>query len=372
MALDSFIFLVGPGEEGLVAIPGHAVYVPPRDDGNLIPGRPRGPYVRASWFRSTGQEGVVNHPESARNRWGHLASVGAGASLALIILGGVVRITGSGMGCGDDWPLCNGELIPPLDLPTMIEYGHRLVALAVSVIVVLLALRAARASRSEGRGIDISVTGTWARLRRLSVLAVVLLVVQILLGAITVWLELPPASVILHLGTAMALLATLTIAASEALGPRRALVKDRASAIGLSSAVFAFVVVTAGGLVANMDAGYACLGFPACNGSWMPAGGNPLIHIHWGHRILAYLLVAWCLVLPFVMARARPGDPASRRVALLAMVVAVVQLAVGAAMVLSMLSGGLRVAHVGLGAVVFLVLVRLAWVARHPAARFPT
>jgi heme A synthase len=311
----------------------------------------------------------LNHPESARNRWGRLAVFGAASSFALIILGGVVRITGSGMGCGDDWPLCNGEVFPPLDLPTMIEYGHRLAALAVSAIVVLLALRAARASHSEGPQLDSSVTGTWARLRRLSLLAVVLLVVQILLGAITVWLELPPASVILHLGTAMALLATLTIAASEALGPRRALVRDRASRLGLGSALFAFAVVVAGGLVANMDAGLACLGFPACNGSWMPPGGNPLVHIHWGHRLLAYLLAGWCLVLPFVMGRARPWDPDIRRVSLAAMAVTIVQLLVGAAMVLTMLNGVLRAIHVGLGALVFVVLVRLAWVARHPAAR---
>ncbi len=311
----------------------------------------------------------MTHPDSARNRWGRLAVVGAAASLALIILGGVVRITGSGMGCGDHWPLCNGELLPPLDLPTMIEYGHRLAALVVAVIVVLLALRAARISHSEGKRIDPSVTGTWARLRRLSLLAVVLLVVQILLGAITVWLELPPASVILHLGTALALLAVLTIAASEALGPRRSVVKDRASAIGLWSALLAFAVALFGGLVANLDAGLACLGFPACNGSWMPPGGNPLIHIHWGHRLLAYVLVAWCLVLPFVMARVRPWDPAIRRVSVMATVVATLQLVVGAIMVLSMLNGNLRAAHVGFGALLFVVLVRLAWVARHPAAR---
>ena len=353
-----------------MAIPGHAVYVLPRDDGNLIPRRPRGPYVRGPHFRSTRQEGVLNHPESARNKWGRLALVGAGSSLALIVLGGVVRVTGSGMGCGDDWPLCNGELIPTFDLPTSIEYGHRIVALGVSAIVVLLALRAARASHSEGPQIDASVTGTWSRLRRLSFLAVVLLIAQILLGAITVWLELPPASVILHLGTAMALLATLTVAASEALGPRRALVKDSASAIGLWSALFAFVVVVAGGLVANMEAGHACLGFPSCNGSWMPAGGNPLVHMHWGHRLLAYLLVMWCLVLPFVMGRARPWDPDIRRVSLFATIVAVLQLVIGASMVLTMLNGTLRVVHVGLGALIFLVLVRLAWVARHPASRF--
>src|SRR5437870_1879529 len=46
----------------------------------------------------------------------------------VIVLGGIVRVSGSGMGCGDHWPLCHGSLLPPLDLPTIIEYGHRLVA----------------------------------------------------------------------------------------------------------------------------------------------------------------------------------------------------------------------------------------------------
>ena len=75
-------------------------------------------------------------------RFVQLAWAAAVATYLLIILGAIVRITGSGMGCGDDWPLCNGSLLPPLDLPTMIEYGHRLAAVAVSVLVVALAVYA--------------------------------------------------------------------------------------------------------------------------------------------------------------------------------------------------------------------------------------
>jgi len=253
-----------------------------------------------------------------------------------------------------------------MDLPTAIEYGHRLVALGVSVVVVWLAVSAFRSVHRDRPSIDVPVSGSWVRLRRASLLAVALLVVQVLLGAITVWLELPPASVILHLGTAMALLATLTSAASEALGPGHTRVMDRATRIGTWSAVFGFVVVVAGGLVANLDAGFACLGFPACNGAWMPRADNPLIHVHWGHRLLAYLLVAWCLALPFVIRASRPGAEEAGRVALGVAVAAIAQLAVGAAMVLTMLNGGLRAAHVGLGALVFLLLVRLAWVLRYP------
>src|SRR2546421_10650468 len=63
-------------------------------------------------------------------RFTRLAWTAATFTYLLIILGAIVRITGSGMGCGEHWPLCNGRLLPPLDLPTLIEYGHRLAAAA--------------------------------------------------------------------------------------------------------------------------------------------------------------------------------------------------------------------------------------------------
>src|SRR5881394_3075294 len=72
-------------------------------------------------------------------RFTRLAWLAATCTYLLIILGAIVRITGSGMGCGEHWPLCNGRLLPPLDLPTLIEYGHRLAAAAVSVLVGALA-----------------------------------------------------------------------------------------------------------------------------------------------------------------------------------------------------------------------------------------
>ena len=44
---------------------------------------------------------------------------------AHLVFGAIVRISGSGMGCGDHWPRCDGKWFPPLDLPTLIEIGHR-------------------------------------------------------------------------------------------------------------------------------------------------------------------------------------------------------------------------------------------------------
>src|SRR5438034_959390 len=88
-----------------------------------------------------------------------LAWSAAVCTYLLIILGGIVRITGSGLGCGDHWPLCNGHLFPPLnDSGTVIEWSHRLVAALVSVLVVALAV-VVWWDRSRGRFIDPGAPG---------------------------------------------------------------------------------------------------------------------------------------------------------------------------------------------------------------------
>lgn len=295
--------------------------------------------------------------DNAVRRWGRLAGLTAFSTLVLIVLGGIVRITGSGMGCGDDWPLCNGRLIPPMDLPTMIEYGHRLVAAALTLLVFALAARALLAARRGGP--------IWAVLRRYSLFAVVLLVIQVLLGAVTVWLELPPTSVILHLGTAMLLLGTLIVATCTAVSGRSDARRDRAARFAWSAAGLALVVVLAGALVANLDAAAACQGFPLCNGELLP-GTNPKVRLHWFHRTVAYLLFAWCVALPWMMGRFRPGDRAVRRLAIGTAVLVVLQLAVAADMVMRALPQGTRAVHVGLGAAVFASLVALAWFTSRP------
>src|SRR5919112_6688167 len=91
-----------------------------------------------------------------------------------LVFGGVVRITGSGMGCGDHWPRCHGEWFPPLDLPTMIEIGHRWAAALVSLVVVGMTAVAWFKHRHD------------PAVRNPATLAVVVLIVQVLLGAVTV------------------------------------------------------------------------------------------------------------------------------------------------------------------------------------------
>lgn len=290
--------------------------------------------------------------------WTRLAATAAIATYLLIVLGGIVRITGSGMGCGDDWPLCNGRILPPLDDPaTLIEFGHRLAASAVSILVIGLAAIAWWKGRGSG----------WADQRRVAAAAVGLLVLQILLGAITVWMELPPASVVLHLGTGMLLLAMLILAtcmsaAGDSHGRRRT---DRGATVSVVAAGAAFVVVLLGALVANYHATAACLGFPLCNGRVLPASAWP-VQLHWTHRMAAYALFIGLLFLPGLTSRWRSGDRPSVRPAWLALGIGVAQVAVAADMVMRGFPDMSRAIHVALGAALFATLVVYAWRMRRP------
>lgn len=266
-------------------------------------------------------------------RFTALAWSAAACTYLLIVLGAVVRITGSGMGCGDHWPLCNGHLFPATgDIGTVIEWSHRLVAALVSILVVALAIV------------------NWRR----SLVVVGLLALQIALGAITVKLALPPWSVVLHLGTAMLLLATLLVVAS----PPVPLSTSWRGGTTIAILVLAFVTVLFGALTANLGAAAACGGFPLCNGQvWVTAG--PLALIQWTHRLLAYALA----IAATVWAMRTPGRGPRIVLSLIAL-----QIGVGAATVLLGLPRGLQAAHVAVGAAVWAGVVLATTTTKAPEA----
>jgi heme a synthase len=256
-----------------------------------------------------------------------LARVAAVSAYLLIVLGAVVRISGSGMGCGDHWPLCNGHLFPPLDdIRTVIEWSHRLLATLVSVLVLAPAALAWRGAGSLELGA-----------RSAAYTALVLLIIQVLLGALTVKTGLTPVMVILHLATAMLLLASLIAAA---LAPW-ILTPDSRILLGL-----AFATVLFGALTANLGAMASCGGFPLCNGQIIPSAG-PLAWLHWTHRLLAYSLAGyliWWVV--------RTG-----RQLWWLLAIVVLQITIAATMVLSGFPTGLQIAHAAVGAGVWAAVV---------------
>ncbi|UCC71177.1 MAG: COX15/CtaA family protein [Gemmatimonadota bacterium] len=296
-------------------------------------------------------------------RFAALAFVTAVFTYALIVFGGIVRITGSGMGCGNDWPLCNGRLIPPMDFETLIEYGHRLAALLVSVLVLAVTVYALRHRRSIGAG-GRGIVG-------LAIAALVLLIVQILVGAVTVWLELPTATVVLHLIVASTILALLIIASLQARAEARPAFQAGGAQASyprwvVTTAALGFVLILFGGLVANTGAGPLCQGFPLCNGQLFPEGGG-LVHLHWTHRLLAYAMLVLVILSTAKTLREKAPPPIGRW-SLAALILVVVQIVVAAALVLRHLPSDLRGLHLAVGVALWAALVVWATLALQHAA----
>src|SRR5919199_2059868 len=127
-------------------------------------------------------------------------------AFAQIVFGAIVRITGSGWGCGEHWPKCNGQWIPPMDHPELvIEVMHRYIAIALVVTAGALAVAAFRRRAEPGVG------GAGGMLRALALAAAVVVGIA-LLGAVTIKSQLNPLVVVAHLALAMTLLAVLVIA----------------------------------------------------------------------------------------------------------------------------------------------------------------
>ena len=287
-------------------------------------------------------------------RFTRLAWAAAACTYLLIVLGAVVRVTGSGLGCGEHWPRCHGRWFPPFDdIGTLIEWNHRLFAGLVTILVVAVAGAAWWMSRRT----DNRQPTTDAPPAPLAYAALGLLIIQVLLGAVVVKLALPPWTVILHLGTAMLLLATLLVLArsQQRLTPGDSPGNPEAGLLGFSPGFrpglvvlgLAFVTVLLGALTANLGAASACLGFPLCNGQLVPAG-NYLQYVHWGHRLLGFALLG--TLVWWAWRTRRPG-------ALAALGLVLLQIGVAAAMVLLALPRGLQVAHAAVGTAVWAALV---------------
>ena len=272
---------------------------------------------------------------------------------AQIVFGAVVRITDSGMGCGDHWPKCNGHWFPSLDnTELVIEITHRWIAAALLVATLAL-VASAYLHRHHPR-----VGGRGGVLRSAS-LAGGLWLAPAILGAITVWLELPPVVVVVHLALAMALLAVLAVTVLRAGGFGAYAVEQedvpghRARAAFAAAAV-AFVVVILGGFTANIPgAAPACQGFPLCNGSAIASGSAQTIH--WVHRVFAFLLTFHALGMTIRAWKRGPGI--MRRATTVLLGVIGLQIVIAAVLVTTHLPPVLQSLHQAVGTLVWLSAV---------------
>src|SRR2546421_5357913 len=271
---------------------------------------------------------------------------------ALVVLGGVVRVSGSGLGC-PDWPLCHGRLLPPLDLHAIIEYSHRTTASLTSVLVVLTAVVAWLAWRKRR---DLVIPAT---------VALGLLIVQVVLGAITVRLELPPMIVLAHLATAMALLGAVCVTASNARLARSAPLASaggpasRTTWLARAAAGGTYLLIISGSLVVGSGASGSCDAWPLCGGGFsLTFEGYPAIQLL--HRGLAAVIGVLVIVSLFALLNRHRATRAVRATVALTLAALVFQVAVGAAVVTLHLPAALRGLHLALASAVWAGTVVLA------------
>ena len=279
-----------------------------------------------------------------------LAVATALLTIGLIVLGAVVRVTDSGMGCGDDWPLCNGSIFPPLDdITAWIEWTHRLVAMLIGVL-----------------GIGMLVTG-WSgyrkdnsRVLKITLVAAGLYAVVAGLGRFVVAHELHPDLVTLHLGVAFLLLACfITAALFATYRPAVTVKRERFTTLAYLTAALAYVIVLTGALVRGSGATLACPDYPLCNGQVLPFGQGQLQVIHMMHRLaVAGLGIALVLLVWSAYKNRQAG--VSRRLALGAFLLYLVQAAIGAFFVASSAAAVFGAAHVGFAAATWASLVALS------------
>lgn len=279
------------------------------------------------------------------------------ATFALITLGGIVRVTGSGLGC-PDWPLCHGRLVPSFDFQTLVEYSHRLTASMVSVLVVLTGAVAWWRYRDNLRLV-------WP-----ASLAVVLLVVEVVLGGITVLTELPPAIVTVHLAVAQGIFGLLGVALAVAWQglPEKATASAFPVTVTMGrlpfwaegAALGTYLVTLSGSYVVGGGATAACLGWPLCDGGLWPAG--QLAWVHMVHRLLAGVLGIIVLRTAVLAWRQRARSRFFGWISLLVVVVFTTQMLAGAANLWFGFAPLVRVVHLALATALWGSLVVLATV----------
>jgi protoheme IX farnesyltransferase len=287
-------------------------------------------------------------------RFQKLAAATVVTAILLVTIGVIVRATGSGLGC-PDWPLCHGQLIPPLDdYKAWIEWVHRTVAVIIGFEVIGLAALAVISRDVRER----------RTLLAAAVASVLLVGFQAWLGRETVRLGNSGESVTAHLAAAMALVGLLVWILARSLYPARlaGTGSQRFTLVAALGAGSVYALLLFGSHVTATSQWYVFPDWPLMGGSLFPAI-TEANSAHVLHRWIA-VIVGVIVAAVFVAAwRHRPRTRPIVRLAAVAAVLFPIQAIVGGLQILTGLSGWTQTLHLALGAIIWALLVALVAVA---------
>lgn len=198
--------------------------------------------------------------------------------------GALVTTTGSGEGCGQSWPLCNGAFVPSYAIETMIEFGHRFVTGIEGFLIM-------------GAAIGAFVYYRWrAEIRLLVPIMVAFLFIQAGLGAAAVMWPQTAEILALHFGISLIAFAStlLTAVVLYEMASGREALRDRPAPRGFAAAVwgllgYTYLVVYLGAYIRHKEVSMACSDWPLCNGEVVPSLSGD-VGIVFLHRLSAALL----------------------------------------------------------------------------------
>ncbi len=291
-------------------------------------------------------------------RFQKLAALTLATALGLVAIGVFVRATDSGLGC-PDWPLCHGQLLPPLDdSKAWIEWVHRTVAVVIGFEIIGLAILAFLDHRDR-RSI------LWP-----SIAAVGLVGFQAWLGRETVRLGNSGESVTAHLVAAMLLVMLLVFLTVRAgyparIGGRGA--SQRFTLLAAFTTALTFALLLFGSHVTATASALVFPDWPLMGGTLLPAL-TEVTAAHVLHRWVAAVVGLAVAALAIVAWRTQRERPTLVRLAVVSAVLFAVQVVLGGAQIVTQLAEWTQVLHLALGAIILATLSGLT-VSSYYAAR---
>lgn len=283
-------------------------------------------------------------------------------SMVVVLWGAGVRATGSGAGCGDQWPLCNGGWLPQAwRIQTAIEFTHRITSGPTLGLLVIGLVAFALRSFPRRHAV-----------RRFAVLAMVLTATEALIGAALVLLghvgtNTSPSrayTLAIHLINTMMLLAVLALtawfASASAIGRTESSTRRPVSQARLACALLAFLTISVTGAIAALaDTLFAGNSLAQGIQQDLSPSAHIFVRLRVWHPIFAALLGCFLVGTAIGIVIHKKSAPALRRLALAAAFLTLLQAGVGAMNVLLLTPVWVQLTHLLVADLLWLALVLL-------------
>ncbi len=230
------------------------------------------------------------------------------ANIGLVVTGGAVRLTGSGLGC-PTWPRCTEESFTPhgaMGIHEAIEFGNRMLTFVLVAIAVGTFVTALRSGRRD--------------LTRLSVVLALGIPAQAVIGGITVLTDLNPWVVSLHLMCSLAIIALAVLLIRRIDRPASPPLRDSATLLAWTTYAVAWVVLYVGTVVTGSG--------PHAGDADSPRNGLDPLQVSQLHADVVFLLLGLSVGLWLIL-RGQPAATSAARAALVVLLVEVAQGAIG-------------------------------------------